>query len=393
MRVGFISHYSELYGANRSLLHLIDGLQAFGVSSFVIIPAPGDLARVLEERQVPVMVVPFNWWVSPPQISSGHSRLHTFLRQKRAVGRRLYNNLSALPKVIRQLREWKVDVIYTNTTVTPLGAMAAKLMGLPHVWHLREFADLDYGFVHDWGKWLTCQLIRRADAKIAISLALRDYFRPKSAGEGWHVVYNGVSPQAQFDRLWDAAHKRNCERGIFTFILVGVIHPAKGQELAIRALAEVNRDCSVARLLLVGPGEIEPLKDLSSELGVSAHVEFWGYVADPYQAFLSADAALMCSKNEAMGRVTAEAMAACLPVIGFDQAGTSEVIRHESTGLLFDGGYVELAACMQRLISHPEWANCLGEEGWRQSRHRFSDEVYAGSVHEILRSICRSTCA
>jgi len=40
----------------------------------------------------------------------------------------------------------------------------------------------------------------------------------------------------------------------------------------------------------------------------------------------------MCSRHEAMGRVTVEAMSACLPVIGFDNGGTAELIEHERSG-------------------------------------------------------------
>lgn len=41
--------------------------------------------------------------------------------------------------VAATLREWKVDVVYTNTLVVGVGAAAALLTGLPHVWHVHEF--------------------------------------------------------------------------------------------------------------------------------------------------------------------------------------------------------------------------------------------------------------
>ena len=49
-RVAFISHYSELYGANLSLLNLIEGLGAHGVQAHVICPEEGDLLAVLSAR-------------------------------------------------------------------------------------------------------------------------------------------------------------------------------------------------------------------------------------------------------------------------------------------------------------------------------------------------------
>jgi glycosyltransferase involved in cell wall biosynthesis len=113
------------------------------------------------------------------------------------------------------------------------------------------------------------------------------------------------------------------------------------------------------RLLLVGgaggtgdQGYMDGCRALAAELGVQDRVEFWGYVPDPERAFLAADVALMCSRSEAMGRVTAEAMSACRPVIGFDAGGTSELIDHGRTGLLY-GDPESLVECMLRYASDP----------------------------------------
>ena len=43
----------------------------------------------------------------------------------------------------------------------------------------------------------------------------------------------------------------------------------------------------------------------------------------------------MFSKSEGFGRVTIESAFHGVPVIGFDNAGTSELIIHEKTGCLF----------------------------------------------------------
>jgi glycosyltransferase involved in cell wall biosynthesis len=94
----------------------------------------------------------------------------------------------------------------------------------------------------------------------------------------------------------------------------------------------------------------------------------------------------MCSVSEAMGRVTAEAMAACRPVIGHDRGGTSELIRHEQTGLLYSGGDEALAASMRRFLEQPDRVRRMGEEAWRDARERFTIELYAERVANVLRA-------
>ena len=66
-RVAFITHYAELYGANLSLLNLLEGLGRYGVRPHVIAPEPGDLLPELARRGIPAAVLPFEWWVSPRQ--------------------------------------------------------------------------------------------------------------------------------------------------------------------------------------------------------------------------------------------------------------------------------------------------------------------------------------
>jgi len=60
-RVAFLTHYAELYGANRSLLGLVDGLSGYGVRPHVILPEPGDLLGALAARAVPAAVLPIDW--------------------------------------------------------------------------------------------------------------------------------------------------------------------------------------------------------------------------------------------------------------------------------------------------------------------------------------------
>jgi glycosyltransferase involved in cell wall biosynthesis len=287
--------------------------------------------------------------------------------------------------------------VYSNSSVLAVGAMAAARLGLPHVWHLREFGGRDYGLWPDFGQHPARLGFRTADATVFVSHALRRALLGGSPPANSHVVYNGVAPEAAFDERRRAAEALRGRREPFTFVLVGRFRASKGQAVAIRALAHLAARHRAARLLLVGgagqtgeQGYFDGCRALAAELGVAGRVEFWGYVPDPERAFLGADVALMCSPNEAMGRVTAEAMSACRPVIGFDGGGTSELIDPGRTGLLYRGGPEALAACMARYAEAPELAWQHGQAGWQQARRRHSTEAYAAQIHGVLRGIRRA---
>jgi glycosyltransferase involved in cell wall biosynthesis len=378
MRISFFTHYTELYGANRSLLDLIGGLAPLGVRAHVICPHQGDLVEELGRRRIPTAVLPFEWWVS-------------LRRTPRSCAERAEKNARNLAPIVDQLVRWRTHVVYSNSSVIDIGSAAAAKLGRPHVWHVREFGAKDYDLVPDAGVRAFRRGILSADAAVFVSRALKRHFVGAADPPRTHVIYNGVAREAEFDERRRRAASLRRRRQPFTFALVGRFRASKGQADAIRAFATVARRFPQVRLILVGDaggtGEqtyYDDCRSLAVKSDVADRVEFWGYVSDPEQAFLAADAVLMCSRNEAMGRVTAEAMSACRPVIGFDSGGTSELIEPERTGLLYSGGAADLSLCMLRYVEAPKEARLHGDAAWFAARARHSTETYAAEVHRVL---------
>ncbi len=382
VRVAFLTHYTELYGANLSLLNLMDGLSGYGVVPHVIAPEGGDLIAELARRRIPAAVLPFDWWVSTRRTLAGATT-------------RLVRSVRAVPALVKQMTAWGTQLVYSNSSVFAVGAVAAGWLKVPHVWHLREFGDRDYDLLPDLGPRLRGRILRSADAMIFVSHALRKAFFPGGPPPtNSHVIYNGVARAAEFDARRAAADGVRGRVQPFTFALVGRFRDGKGQAVAIEAFAQVAGRFPNSRLLLVGGAGAtgdqaysDHCRALAAASGLAGRMEFWGYIPDPERAFLAADVALMCSRNEAMGRVTVEAMAAGRPVIGFDGGGTTELISHERTGLLYRGGASELAAGMARYLSEPTAAVRHGDAAWHAAKLKHTTEVYAASVWDVLRGV------
>lgn len=379
MRIAFFTHYSGMMGANRSLIDLIDGLRSYGVESWVFCATEGLLTEELSRRNIPWIVSEFRKWMENP-------------REWRHVFHRARRNWKYAKSLSGTCRDLNIDVIYTNSSVTPIGAMVSFMTGLPHVWHFREFGFLDYGLKYDWG-WLGFKAgILWADAYVAVSQAVRREVLGNVPSRKIHVIYNGIAHERDFDR-WNMETVANrMSPGKFTFALVGLVHPNKGQDVAIRAFSVVKQNHPNVHLVIAGPmdsGYARGCVQLVLALGLSDSVEFPGYVRSAVPVFQRADVALMCSKYEAMGRVTAEAMAACCPVIGVASGGTPELIEHEYTGLLYDGGQEALAAHMCRMVENRKWTQELGRNAWRDARQKYTIEGYARRVNDVLQSLGR----
>ncbi|MDF9801095.1 glycosyltransferase involved in cell wall biosynthesis [Catalinimonas alkaloidigena] len=393
MTIAFICHDAGAYGAPRSLLDLIDGFKDRNIKCYVIIPYAGPLIKELQKRNIKYKVIPYvlwvhkeipNLWIEIKSIIKNfpHNRLHKAIQ-----------NFIAIPQIIAQIKEWQADIIYTNSSVTPVGAIAAYIVRKPHVWHIREFQKLDQALVLDWGKGIMRRVAKKSGAIIFISKAIQDYYQKFLSNSNCHVVYNGVASSEEFDRFkMQKSSFTKRKDGEFTFCIVGRIIPQKGQHEAIKAISILIERGWKVRLIVAGSGNQTRLAKLVNDLGIEKYIDIIGRTSTPYSVYFQSDACLMCSIHEAFGRVTVEAMTTGIPVIGKKNkfSGTQELIQHKSTGLLYSGNELELANTMELLLKKPSWGVQLGINGWRYAKGHFNREIYIDNIYKILRNIADS---
>jgi glycosyltransferase involved in cell wall biosynthesis len=131
------------------------------------------------------------------------------------------------------------------------------------------------------------------------------------------------------------------------FILFpGRLMKAKGQELALQALAKIKEPFFC---LIVGPdhehiGYREHLKVMKQKLYLQDKVTFLDHVDLP-AAYMHANLVLCPSQiPEAFGRVCAEAQAMGMPVIATDLGATKETVLNGETGWLVPPGDADALA-------------------------------------------------
>lgn len=372
LNIATFTHYTGLYGANRSLLALIDGSRSHNVSFHVLAPREGAITEELRCRGISYHVAPFKYWMSTS-------------KSVRSALSRLRMNVTSVPSIVSKLKEWDIDLLHTNSSVTPIGAICAEVLQCPHVWHIREFGDLDYNLSLDWGPWVSGFLMSRSNALVAVSNAVGSHVCGK-LNLPYQVVYNGVSPDHTLtEPELEFRQRKALVYSPFTFAIVGLLHEAKGQREAIRAVHRLKESGRSVRLLIAGSGrDMENLKRLTEELRIKQEVSFLGFVDDPFVVYRKADAALMCSPSEAMGRVTAEAMIAGCPVIGYDKHGTKEIIDHRENGLLYNGTVEDLACKMEELMDNPEKTCKIVKRAFEEARSTYTNEVYADQMRKVF---------
>lgn len=173
---------------------------------------------------------------------------------------------------------------------------------------------------------------------------------------------------------------------------MGSLQPPKGQDEAIMALAKlIHRGINI-ELSIVGTGNKKfhrYLTELVKYYGIEKQIIFHGYVDNPLPLIHSVDIVLVCSRFEAFGRVTVEAMLAGKPVVGTNSGGTKELIKNGDTGLLYQpGNKDDLSEKIEYLYNNPIVRRRIGSAAQTWARERFNRERYSkevfGLLHEIL---------
>jgi glycosyltransferase involved in cell wall biosynthesis len=383
VNIVFITHDISLYGANRSMISLIEGLKSQNINAYVIIPDHGIIESELKEKNIEYTVIKIQWWMSNDKKTG-----FKYINYKYRALKRLIRNILIIPKLIKQIKYWKTDIIYSNSSLIFIGIMLAKIMRLPHIWHLREFGKLDFGLNFDWGHSLSKYIINKSDIIIAISESIKNYYSTRKNLHKFFIVYNGIATEREFIEIRTRVQKyKKKEPHNFTFGFLGRINFSKGYQEALRALAIVVKKYPDVKLIIAGDGDIDNAKNLSKDLGIMGNVVLAGLVNDTSDIYLNVDATLMCSRYEALGRVTIESMMYMRPVIGYDQAGTSEIIKNNITGLLYNGDHHDLANKMIRLIEDRELADSFVDNAWIDAYNRFTIEESASKIFLILQNI------
>ncbi|MCC9137344.1 glycosyltransferase family 4 protein [Pontibacter silvestris] len=374
MKIAFFTHYTSLYGANRSLINLIKGLNSYGVDPVVIVPNKGELLSVLEDLNINYLILNFSLDFIDKNLNSYNVKSLYF------KSKLLYYNYRSANRIARILKNYHLEAIYSNSSVFYTGFYVSKLLNLPHLWHIREFAELQYQLYPNFGYSLFKLLLRSSKALIFVSKCLRDYYVNDNCSKSY-IIYNGVETKKAVLKYKN--RELNTSKDEFIFCIVGLIHHDKGQIDAIKAFEIVKRKFKNVKLKIAGGGNAQQLQSYVNTNKIE-DVSFLGVVSDPFSVFLSSDVSLMCSKNEAMGRVTVESMCCKTPVIGRNSAATKELINHKITGLLYDGSIESLALQMEELIVNDVLYKAIAESCWKWAYDNFTQEKYADSVFRIL---------
>ena len=315
MKILFVISSTTLYGgASKSLLNLIYGLKALGVSVFVVCPDRQGLYLTLQDDGIPVFALSYRPATLPPYSSI----IELLLFIPRLIGRLLLN-ISASIKLTAIARAINPHIIHTNVSVISIGYNVSRMLKIPHVWHIREYGDLDFHlqFYYTRKKQLK-RYTKNNSYTICITKDIQRYNKLQ-LNINSRVIYNGIS----------STNKTSySSKKVPYFLFAGRLEHAKGIISLIDAYATYYHTVKdPLPLHIAGEGDMRYVEHVLSRIdsyGIADKVQLLGMQENIVSLYQEATALIIPSISEGFGRVTAEAMFHGCLVIGNDIAGSKE---------------------------------------------------------------------
>ena len=241
-------------------------------------------------------------------------------------------------------------------------------------------------------------LLHQVDAFLPVSHYTADLLHERDVPPSrTHVVPNGTDPDC-FRPHDDTSLRQRLGLADRSLLLtVGRLVRRKGIDTVLRALPTIVEDCSDVAYIIAGTGpDRARLGRIADRLGVRDRVQFAGDIDhDRLPLYYStADLFVMPARQdppdvEGFGLVFLEANACGTPVIGGRTGGIPEAIREGETGLLVPPNAPDaLAATATHVLTNPEVAEGLGQQGRHRVVHEANWDVIADRIYDLL--MCES---
>lgn len=372
LRVLNILYDERLGGPQLRVLQVARKLPAHGVDTIVAMPV-GDrtFATELTRAGVAFLELPLvrlrNTW--NPAV---HFR---FLRL-------FWPNVRAIRRIIR---EHNVSVVHTNSLRHLQGAIAARLEGVPLVWHLNDMST---------PRLLRClllpALVHWAHAVPVAARALIPHYFPDAlrVEDRLHVLYAPVDPNrfAQPPERESVRAEFGLPPDCRLICTVANLNPGKGIEHLLESAPAVHAEHPKTRFLIVGgmggnrPHYREHLLKRRSALGLDEIFILAGHRTDVPRILNAADICVHPSESEACPMAVLEAAASGRPVVATGVGGTAELVVHGRTGLLVEPrSPVQLTEAILNLLDDPAAAARMGALGAERVRECFSLDICAAN--------------
>ncbi|ONG00501.1 galactose transferase [Lacticaseibacillus rhamnosus] len=374
---------AEMYGADKILLELVEGIDKAKYKPIVLLPEDGVLVEAIANAGVEVKVIRY-----------------PIVRRKYFTPLGIWNFLLKYVyfsnKLVRFVKKEKIDIVHINTTAVWEGVWIKLFSKSKVIWHVHEIImhpTFVFRVVSFLLEHFSNQIIAVSDATAERLLQSGIVSKNKIS-----VIHNGIASE---DVVSDKSLKIQNALGVhqddIVIGMVGRVNSWKGQGDFIDAVIPVLNSSKNARAILIGSpylGEEARLKELMSRINSLSEdlqnriqvIPFQNRIQD-YYAFIDIFV-LPSTSPDPFPTVVLEAMANGIPVVGYAHGGVVEMVNNDKNGILVQPNNTnELSKAINRLVVNRELRERYGKESKIRQKKLFELSGFVESFEEIYNRV------
>lgn len=377
----FIHQSAELYGSDKTLLVLLSKLDKSKFCAIAILPCDGPLKKALEKENIKVVIAPV-----------------LKLYRKMFSLKNILLFVKDIKKAILILdglhKEYKFNLVYSNTLAVLLGIIYAKKRKIKHIWHVHEIIESPKFFTKIFTKILNA----KSNTQTVFNSIATQKFWEANAGSSakTKVIWNGLEIPGSIISSQEIITKRenllHSNEDDIVIALVGRISRWKGQMVLLKAFYKLSKTKTNIMLVFIGsppPNQEIFLENLHKQIHkyqISKKVMIIPFQNEIDKIWQCIDIAVIpSSEPEPFGLVAVEAMLAKKPVIASSHGGLTEIILDNETGFLIEpNNENELYEALVKLIENSGVRSVFGENGYQRAINTFSADKYVQSFENLF---------
>lgn len=286
------------------------------------------------------------------------------------------------------------DIVYVNTLVSYAAASAARRMGIPIVWHVRElFADNhgELAWPASFAKPFVRGIIKRLASQIVVnSSAVACNVFGTGSDVSFENVPNAVDPQFFIPRgnSTKSRKKLGLPVGVPLVGLPGTLRLVKGHDFLFNAIPLVLEripDCHFAITGAIDSEFARTLVAVAEKQPHAARIIFTRAIGDMLSFYHGCDVCCVPSRSEPFGRTAIECFATRTPLVASAVGGLTEIVRDNENALLVPfGNESALADAIVLLVTDGTRRHTLVEQAALDAKEQYTEAAYMGRVASIV---------
>lgn len=372
IKIAFVSHTSNIQGAEKMLLNMAKRLDDDGkVEAYVFADTRGKMQQVAEQMGLHFQPLgdTLPWYIF---VKDDAKSISTHFRQA----------VKSADELAGQLTNLGIECVVVNTLSKLPGILAAAKLRLPSVLWLCGI--LDHTMLPEAGEGFksACDrlMLYSADAVVCISHWLREYY--KFFREDAQAIPNfTLVPEKPADYP---------SGSIPRFICLNAWQRNKGLECLIEAAGLLHDKNLDFRLDLYGEG---PLKDTLNKMVKQRQLEklvgLHGRVIDTDSLLTDSNALVSASMLEGFGMTLIEAMSHARPLIVSRVLGHEEIVGEDGKyGFLCERqNPASFANKMEWVMRHSGESRKMGIAGYEAAKLRYDGRESSNAMFDVIKKV------